>query len=741
MPLNARVLIKDQAALFQNGIYRVSVVGDGSTSWVLTRTTDYDTAAEIVPGSLTSILNGNTLTGSGWMQINIVAVVGASAIQFALLYYPPVAFFQVANNLSEGVGSTKRTNLGLGLADSPQFTGITISSLTTNSIVLSNGSSALSSLSLTNGQIVIGSTGVSPVASTITGTSNQVNVANGAGSITLSLPQSIATTSTPTFGSITLTNPLLATSGGTGFNTTTVGDLLTGNAGNTWAKVTGNITTTPMYLQQTGNGASSSAPIWVSGIAAGTITIADDATPATKVYPIWTSSTSGSATAKVTSTKLAFTPSTGIFSVDRINPVTSNLSIFKIDNPGTSTNTGAVTIESATGGITLNTASGKSVAVPQSLLVNTLTRTIATLDPFLRIVTTSATNPISDSSSYGSTAAGVLETKRAARGTEASPTALLSGDRIHTFSCSGYDGTNWIKNYEEYVITQPTLSLGSVPVAREVWSMLNGGALTKVQSLNTVGSYNFNFGITLGNPLSAGSGGTGMSTYTIGDMIYCVTTNSLAVITGNITTTRKFLRQVGSGSLANAPVWDTVTKTDVGLSAVENTALSTWPGTTNLTTIGAATATSLAVTGLLTAGNTTVSSWTPKIWDNVNTFGMTTQSGQYVRLGNIVWVFAQIIWANKGSATAGNNLFVNLPFTTAVTAGRMCASFGFTRGLTFNADSSATNSVLLNANCGASTSNLAFYTINSDGVSNIRQLLVSNAQTTGEIQYNIMIIV
>ena len=35
-----------------------------------------------------------------------------------------------------------------------------------------------------------------------------------------------------------------------------------------------------------------------------------------------------------------------------------------------------------------------------------------------------------------------------------------------------------------------------------------------------------------------------------------------------------------------APIWDTVTKTDVGLANVENTALSTWAGSTNITTLG-----------------------------------------------------------------------------------------------------------------------------------------------------------
>ncbi len=46
---------------------------------------------------------------------------------------------------------------------------------------------------LTNGQLLIGSTGAAPVAASLTGTSNQVTVTAGAGSVTLSLPQNIDT--------------------------------------------------------------------------------------------------------------------------------------------------------------------------------------------------------------------------------------------------------------------------------------------------------------------------------------------------------------------------------------------------------------------------------------------------------------------------------------------------------------------------------------------------------------------
>lgn len=57
----------------------------------------------------------------------------------------------------------------------------------------------------TDGQLLIGnSTGNTLTKATLTGTSNQITVTNGGGSITLSTPQNIHTAATPTFSSLTL---------------------------------------------------------------------------------------------------------------------------------------------------------------------------------------------------------------------------------------------------------------------------------------------------------------------------------------------------------------------------------------------------------------------------------------------------------------------------------------------------------------------------------------------------------
>jgi hypothetical protein len=73
-------------------------------------------------------------------------------------------------------------------------------------VIINDGSGAISEVAaLTNGQVLIGSTGAAPVAATLTGTTNQVAVTGGAGSITLSTPQDIATTSDVTFNEVLAT--------------------------------------------------------------------------------------------------------------------------------------------------------------------------------------------------------------------------------------------------------------------------------------------------------------------------------------------------------------------------------------------------------------------------------------------------------------------------------------------------------------------------------------------------------
>jgi cell division protein FtsB len=81
----------------------------------------------------------------------------------------------------------------------------------TGVVGVANGGTNLSTTP-TNGQLLIGN-GTNYTLATLTGTTNEVNVTNASGSITLSAPQAIATTSAPTFGGETLNGNLTLQNG------------------------------------------------------------------------------------------------------------------------------------------------------------------------------------------------------------------------------------------------------------------------------------------------------------------------------------------------------------------------------------------------------------------------------------------------------------------------------------------------------------------------------------------------
>jgi len=109
--LNARILVKNQTTTSQNGIYVLSTVGDGSTPWVLTRATDFDSAVEIAGGDFTFVDAGSTLANTGWVSVDEVTTVGTD----------PIVFQQFS-----GAGTYTASN-GVQLVGS-NFSGVVVSS-------------------------------------------------------------------------------------------------------------------------------------------------------------------------------------------------------------------------------------------------------------------------------------------------------------------------------------------------------------------------------------------------------------------------------------------------------------------------------------------------------------------------------------------------------------------------------------------------------------------------------------
>jgi hypothetical protein len=78
-----RILVKDQSAGLQHGIYTVTVVGAGGAAFVLTRATDCDTALNMTAGAFAWIEKGTTNDNTGWVLTTDSFTIGTNAVTFA----------------------------------------------------------------------------------------------------------------------------------------------------------------------------------------------------------------------------------------------------------------------------------------------------------------------------------------------------------------------------------------------------------------------------------------------------------------------------------------------------------------------------------------------------------------------------------------------------------------------------------------------------------------------------------
>ena len=130
-----RLLIKNEVAGANNGVYTLTQAGTAVLPYILTRATDYDTSGsgtnEIDAGDFILVLSGSSLSNSSWVQQTPLPItVGTTAITFTQFAAPYVFTYPaagIANSTGSAWGtsySTTGTGTTVVLATAPSIAGI-----------------------------------------------------------------------------------------------------------------------------------------------------------------------------------------------------------------------------------------------------------------------------------------------------------------------------------------------------------------------------------------------------------------------------------------------------------------------------------------------------------------------------------------------------------------------------------------------------------------------------------------
>lgn len=125
LSLNDRVLFKDQSTTYENGIYYVSQVGDGSNPAIYTRATDYDTPAEMQLGSLVFIREGTVNAETSFVQTTVVTTVGTDAVDFDQFGIGPSNIVTISGAQTITGAKTFNANVVLGNSSTLDLNGTT----------------------------------------------------------------------------------------------------------------------------------------------------------------------------------------------------------------------------------------------------------------------------------------------------------------------------------------------------------------------------------------------------------------------------------------------------------------------------------------------------------------------------------------------------------------------------------------------------------------------------------------
>lgn len=194
-----RVLIKNQASTFQNGIYVVTDAGSGASNWILTRSTDFDTAAEIVPGALVIIQAGTVNAVTSWLQTATVNTVGTDPITFvqfsgqALNFAPNDSTYILQTADGDLANAQVLGALATGILKNTTTTGVLSIAVngtdyygpgTATPVPVTEGGTGVATLTTAYAVVCAGTTATGPVQTIASvGSAGDVLTSNGAGAL------------------------------------------------------------------------------------------------------------------------------------------------------------------------------------------------------------------------------------------------------------------------------------------------------------------------------------------------------------------------------------------------------------------------------------------------------------------------------------------------------------------------------------------------------------------------------
>lgn len=262
-----------------------------------------------------------------------------------------------------------------------------------------------------------------------------------------------------------------------------------------------------------------------TNIPATTINIINDTTTNATMYPAWVTTTSGVLAPYVSSTKMTFNPSSGMLTTTGV----------------TSAFTGNIT-GNVTGNLTGNVTGTSSIATNTTITDDTTTN--ATMYPTW-VTTTTGNLPqkISSTKMTFNPSTGMLTTTGV--------TAAVTGNSSTATALAADPADCAADTYATTINASGTLTCATVTNAGLAGSIAASKLLgSDIATVGTITS-----GTWSATAIAATKGGTGLTTYTLGDTLYSSAANTLAKLAGNTTTETRVYTQTGDGVNSAAPNW------------------------------------------------------------------------------------------------------------------------------------------------------------------------------------------